>query len=333
MKKYDVEADWHINEYCNFECKYCYDQTNKKKKDIGYRDIKRIVNGFNDTGLTWLIHMSGGEPQFFHGFVQLCEMLTEKHFVSMNTNLSHKNIYEFADKVPPEKVGFIHCSLHIQERGRRLGLINDYIDKYNMLKNKGYYIFASYVMFPQLVNRYETDYEYFKKNGIILMPKIYRGDYTLYNTDKSKILRKMNRILDGNINKLLIKKYPDSYSHKQKSVILKYIEKSQFDMNLVDGKFPNIGESRAKDLTLDVQFIDGLLSFKGEICLAGKNFVRITSNGDVYRCHDENVSLGNLFEGELKLYDKPTPCAACVCSCPYHGIRYIKKNINQGRKI
>jgi hypothetical protein len=85
----------------------------------------------------------------------------------------------FKEKISPESVGFIHCSLHILER-ERLGLVGDYIDKFNILRKKGFYVFASYVMFPHLINRFEKDYEYFKKEGIILMPKIYRGNYNVF---------------------------------------------------------------------------------------------------------------------------------------------------------
>jgi sulfatase maturation enzyme AslB (radical SAM superfamily) len=320
MIKYDIEVDWNINDYCNFDCKYCFDQSDKKKKNAGYNDIQKIVDGFRHSGLTWLIHMSGGEPQFFPGFIQLCEMLTEKHFVSMNTNLSHKNIFTFAEKIPPEKVGFIHCSLHIQER-ERLNLVQDYIDKYNMLKKNGFYVFASYVMYPQLIKRFEKDYENFKKEGIILMPKIYRGNYHTLKIGDYRIF--------GKLNKLFYKDYPSDYSHRQKSIILKYIEKSQHDMKLKDLETPNIGEARAKDLTYDVLFINGLLSFKGKLCLAGKNFVKMTSHGDVYRCQDENLFLGNLFSGNLELFDKAALCAANICSCPYHGIRYVMESENR----
>lgn len=322
MVKYDIEVDWLINEYCNFGCIYCFDQDDKKIKSVGYNNIDNIVNGFRKSGLTWLVHMSGGEPLFFPNIIHLCEMLSKDHFLSMNTNLSHKNIISFTEKVSPERVGFIHCSLHILER-ERLGLVGDYIDKYNLLKKKGYYVFASYVMFPQLINRFEKDYEYFKKEGIILMPKIYRGDYNIFKISDARIFKKIRHVFINN--------YPKDYSEKKKAFIQKYIEKSQVDMCPYDEKTPNIGEMRTIDLAHDIKFLNDLPSFKSKICLAGKKFVRMTPNGDVFRCQDENLFLGNLFEGEIELLKKPMPCTSDICSCPYQGIRYVLNNDHEAK--
>jgi sulfatase maturation enzyme AslB (radical SAM superfamily) len=316
MVKYDIEVDWHINEYCNFNCIYCFDQTDKKNKYKGYNNVYKIVDGFRNSGLTWLVHVSGGEPLFYPDFMQLCEILSKDHFLSINTNLSHNNIILFTEKIFPERVGFIHCSLHILER-ERLGLVGDYIDKYNILRKKGFYVFTSYVMFPHLINRFEKDYEYFKKEGIILMPKTYRGDYNMLKRSDARIFRK--------IRHSFIKNYPKAYSEKQKSLIQKYTENSLVDMNFDDEKTLNIGEIRTIDLTHDITFINGLPSFKGKICLAGKKIVRMNPNGDVFRCHDDNLFLGNLFEGEIELLENNLPCTVNICSCPYQGIRYVLK--------
>jgi len=316
MARYDIEVDWHINEYCNFGCIYCFDKDDKKKKSIGYDNTNNIVNGFRNSGLTWLIHMSGGEPLFFPNIINLCETLSRDHLISMNTNLSHNNIISFTEKVSSERVEFIHCSLHIQER-ERLGLVEDYIKKYNMLKKKGYYVFASYVMFPELIDRFEKDYEYFKKEGIILMPKIFRGDYNIFKKSNEGIFRKIRHVF--------IKNYPKDYSEKQKVFLQNCINNSQLDMDLYNEKTPNVGEMRTIDLTHDIKFINGLPSFKGKLCLAGKKFARMTPDGDVFRCQDENLFLGNLFEEEVKLFEKPIPCSANICSCPYHGMRYVIK--------
>lgn len=70
-------------------------------------DTQKVLDGFERTGLTWLVHMSGGEPFYFPHFTELCQGLTEKHSISINTNLSHRDVIHFARAVNPQKVEFI----------------------------------------------------------------------------------------------------------------------------------------------------------------------------------------------------------------------------------
>ena len=111
--KYDIFANWRINLLCNFRCEYCFYSVfivDRKKQTINTDDeynIEKIVEGFNKTGLTWLVYISGGEPFLQPDFLELCRGLTEKHYISINTNLSTRNIYDFAKHINPEKVTFM----------------------------------------------------------------------------------------------------------------------------------------------------------------------------------------------------------------------------------
>jgi MoaA/NifB/PqqE/SkfB family radical SAM enzyme len=313
---YDVEVDWLINEYCNFNCEYCFDSSDKLIKYKGDLNTQRIVDAFNKKGMNFLIHISGGEPLFFPYFVELCSELTKNHFISLNTNLSHKNIYGFGERINPQRVRFIHCSLHIQER-ERLKLVHDFIAKYNYLKDKGFYVFASYVMHPSLISRFKKDYDYFKSEGVILQPKAFRGSTYIWNETNYRIINK--------IRNKFSKLYPDSYTRKQKKLILKYDKDSENDEK-ANMSIEEIGIR--KDISLD-NFLEkyitkGLPSFKGKICLAGKSFVKIYSNGDVQRCNTETDYLGNLFDDQLNLYKNPIPCKSDYCTCPYFGYKYVK---------
>lgn len=311
---YDIEADWLLNEYCNFNCGYCFDSADKLKKYKGNVDTQKVVDGFNNTGMRWMIHMSGGEPLFFPNIVNLCSELTKNHFISMNTNLSHKNIYEFAQRINPEKVRFIHCSLHIQER-ERLKLVQDFIEKYHYLREKGFFVFASCVIHPSFFNKFEVDYAKFKSEGIILRPKLFHGRTYLWKETNSRILNKLRNICS--------KFYPDSYTKKQKKLLLKYNKESESDRK---ANVPIEEMDRFREIALgnylEKYITEGLPSFKGKMCLAGKRFVKILSNGDVQRCNTENTYLGNLYNGDLKLFDTPIPCKSNYCTCPYFGAKY-----------
>ena len=313
---YDIEIAWQINNFCNFDCVYCWlhgKNWAKGERFIGINDTQKIINGFNRTGLKLLIHMSGGEPFFFPNFVNLCQELTKKHFISINTNLTHKDTFRFTEIINPEKVNFLHCSLHIQERGKT-NKIKDFIKKYKLLQNQGFHVFASYLMYPHLIKQFKKDYVRFKSEGILLKPKVFWGNCARFKIIDLAIFRKMRHFFG--------KHYPESYSAKQKNLIKSYINTSNYDEN-INVKIKKYPIKRTIDLALDKNWLNKLPSFKGKNCLAGKKFVKMDQDGQVYRCNDEHHHyLGNLFSDKVKLFNKILKCSVDTCSCPYVGYRY-----------
>jgi MoaA/NifB/PqqE/SkfB family radical SAM enzyme len=75
------------------------------------------VEGFAATAKRWLLHITGGEPSIYPGFVELCDKLTRLHYLSINSNLSHRCMDTFAERINPERVRFINAALLIT-RGR-----------------------------------------------------------------------------------------------------------------------------------------------------------------------------------------------------------------------
>lgn len=321
----DIEFHWHINHFCNFKCDYCF-CGRMKNAFIGPQSVQRVIDAFDGTGLTCLINISGGEPFFTPNFLRLCKNLTRRHIISINTNLSHKDVFHFAELIHPKRVKYISCSLHMQER-ERLGLVQDFIEKYKFLESKGFLIFAPYVMYPPLINRFSKDYAYFKSKGIILRPKVFRGDYS-----KSKLI---NLRIFKRIKPIFRRIYPNSYTRKQKEKILSYIAQSERDGNFhIFHETSDVREGRILDLSLDRFFINGLPSFRGKYCLTGKSYVRMTPTGDVYRCQGSNLFLGNLFKEKINLFDRATECTQDVCLCPYLGYSYTtESSFSHGRNI
>lgn len=294
---YDIIADWGINKFCNFRCEYCFIQNSAKQNSI-YKghDITKIINGFNKFGKIFWIHMSGGEPFLQPNFVELCEMLTKKHYISINTNLSMKNIYEFAERIDPKRVILINCSLHFNERERK-NLVNDFIEKYHYLTDKGFNIYATQVLYPPILQRFDDIFRFFKENGIILIPKVFIGMYRY-------------------------KYYPQEYTKEDRSKILKYIMASSESSKEL-GERSEIHQFCRPDI-LEKELIYGDLSFKGLPCGAGKDLVAIEYNGDIIRCAGERTKIGNLFEGKINLFKDAKFCSARICPCPYHGLVYAK---------
>jgi len=286
--EYDIAADWRINWFCNFRCKYCFISTRyKQNPEYMGHNIEKIIEAFNRTGFVWLIHMSGGEPFFQPQFVELCKELTKKHYISIDTNLSPKKVvYDFADQIDPSRIVFVNCSLHIEERGR-LNLVKEFIANYHYLKRYGFKATVNQVLYPPVLKRFDEVFEYLKENGIILRPLTFMGYYKFW-------------------------RYPASYTEEERKRILKYFEICE-----------EFRATRAIPIP-DRKFIYGDLSFKGSLCKAGKKFVAIYYDGDIMRCQSESFKIGNIFEGELNLFEEPRPCNVEICVCPFYGLKYAE---------
>ncbi len=303
---YDLVAIWNLNRACNFRCSYCYNPLNERKdySMVGDKDINKIINGFNKTGKKWLICMSGGEPFLHPNFVELCRRLTKKHHISINTNLS-LNIDEFCKKIDPKKVEFIHCALHLAER-KKLNLVGDFIKKIKELEKSGFNVYVTQVMTPEAIKNFRKIFNFFLKEGIIIMPKIMRGVYRL-------------------------RKYPFGYTKKQKAIINHYIyiikkldKKSKIKKEHIDPSF------------LDKKFMFNYVSWKGKTCLAGKSCFLIKQDGSGYRCPDINSYLGNIYKNSFVPLKNSIKCNSELCTCIFLGYLFAEgkpKIANNQRKF
>ena len=89
------------------------------------------------------------------------------------------------------------------------------------------------------------------------------------------------------------KKYPDSYSEAERKMME-----------------PFLGDvSRVK------YHLEGKKT-KGKLCRSGQIYASIKADGKVTRCGPlSHKPIGNLFDDDFKLFDKPMPCEAEVCPC------------------
>src|SRR5262245_47773595 len=81
---WEWEFDWHLTNRCNFFCEYCHPQIRYvlNRKNLDEPPPELVVRRFDDLGRVCLVHMSGGEPFMFPGFVPLCAGLARRHFIS-----------------------------------------------------------------------------------------------------------------------------------------------------------------------------------------------------------------------------------------------------------
>lgn len=300
--RYEIEADWILNEFCNYACDYCFSHAKIEHQLAGSISAKEYLDFFNSTGKTWLFHFTGDEPLFYPNFSELCQVLSTKHLIALNSNLSTGEIQRFADLIDSCRVEYIHCGVHPQERESHRGYAQ-LMNRLEVLLQKGFAVFASCVMVPTLFTEFEKLQNEFHAVDVPLIPKSIRGNY------------------QG-------KSYPASYTGAHRTALMEFSEKAR--SFVFSSKWIPMRNSPTINPLLDRFFLDGFPNFRGVKCAAGKVFVRIRPDGNVYRC-GRNTLIGNLFESQLELFEEVKLCDD-EC-CPYICLRYSEASINKAQEL
>jgi MoaA/NifB/PqqE/SkfB family radical SAM enzyme len=299
--KYDVEGDWILLQSCNFRCNYCF----ISPLDLGARITTHGTNtqwieGFEATGKTWLLHMTGGEPSIYPGFADLCEGLTRNHYLSLNSNLGHRSIDIFAERINPKRVHFINAAAHYEERQKRAAL-DLFIGRVHNLRRRQFNVFVSLVMTPEMVRAFPEISAYFESNALSLVPKAMRGKY------------------QG-------RKYPAAYSPDERSLVHKYLSEARRKYARVTAE---MSESPTIDMLADARFLNKLRNYRGKVCGSGYNFVKIEADGAVVRC-GSGMHLGNILQKNVGFLSAPTFCDSKYC--PYYCEKYTSRRFARVRK-
>jgi len=117
---YDAWLEWTINNACNLHCDYCW--FNLGEDDyLAKEDSLEEISGFfcakgsNEINLVLLrkalnkadkvfrVGLTAGEPFLVPNIVDACAEITEKHFLSINTNLISDKIEDFAERINPRE--------------------------------------------------------------------------------------------------------------------------------------------------------------------------------------------------------------------------------------
>jgi MoaA/NifB/PqqE/SkfB family radical SAM enzyme len=168
---------WSIINQCNFHCSYCFIH-DKHIEPIIPIDIHKLKENLSLLQKEWVFYITGGEPFLEKKIVEICKIITQKHYVSLNTNLSLKEVFHFADEINPERVLSISAAVHINEREKRDKNLRSYIEKICYLQKKGFNIIVSYVVSPDLLGRVKDDMEHLRASGVEkVRMKVFRGIY------------------------------------------------------------------------------------------------------------------------------------------------------------
>lgn len=196
LRVYPWRINWEITQQCNFHCSYCSNSetVNKTAPPRTYtpEEFRRF---FDQTGVSWLILITGGEPFLYPDFVKICQELTGKHDLQITTNLSLPAVDDFIETIPAERIFNISASYHHEERkdpARQAA----FISRCHRMLDKGFNLIVNLIAYPPLMDSIESDIRMFEKEGIDTMLFGYRGFYGGkhypydYNDEELELIRK-----------------------------------------------------------------------------------------------------------------------------------------------
>jgi MoaA/NifB/PqqE/SkfB family radical SAM enzyme len=281
---HDIEADWMLFSTCNYRCDYCFLTERALGRKVAVKaSPAQWAEAFDRTGLTWLVHITGGEPSHYPDFVELCEALTQRHTISLNSNLTGPAFLDFAARIDPARVSFINAGLHWAERERRHGL-DVFLRHGAALKQRGFALMVTVVATPEVLHRFDEIAAQLSPLGLLPLPKMMQG------------------VQDGRL-------YPDSYTEAERALFRKHslaAEQASPHLFGVERERPSI------DPPLGRKYLDKTPDYRGRLCGAGMEFVAIRADGEVHRCA-RGKPLGNLLDGTLRLKTKAKPCDRSHC--------------------
>lgn len=298
--RYDIEADWKLLTTCNYRCDYCFlSDEALGAKLIVHASNETWAEAFAATGKTWLLHLTGGEPSVYPEFADLCERISLRHYLSLNTNLTHRSLDEFAERLNPQRVHFINAAVHYEERQKRGGL-DVFFQRAQRLKERGFHVLTSVLMTPAMLEIYPQVSDLLEQHGFFPYPKTLRGIY------------------QG-------KRYPFAYSEEEKEWILSCLLEAR---RRYAPLLARMNEPPTLNLQSDAAFLECELDYRGKLCGSGYNFVAIDTQGDVARCSSGQI-LGNILQKNLRLLESPQPCDTTYC--PYFCEKYTSPRFSTPR--
>ncbi len=309
--KYEMEADWLLLETCNFRCEYCFVKPEALGAKITVHGTPaQWAAGFHATGKTWLLHITGGEPTLYPDFMGLCEQLTQEHYLSINSNLSHPVIADFAERINPERVHYINAAVHDDERQKKKAH-EVFIQRVQKLQQYRFNVLVSIVMTPAVIRTFPQLAAFYESHGLFLIPKVVRGGY------------------QG-------QRYPEAYTEEERSLFLEYLTRATLKYAAVNQR---LGEPATIDLFADSRFINAIDNYHGRLCGSGYNFVSIEPDGTIVRCGSGKrygktrifrTRFGNILQKSARFLSSPKPCDSSYC--PYFCEKYTSAEFVSPRK-
>ena len=168
--EFDGLAHWFITFLCNYNCHYCFFKS-KPNKFFLSNDL--IVNFWDKTNKVWKFKFTGGEPFLYPNFIDLCSKLSQKHIVSIDTNLSLSlpNLDDFIKRVVPQRVFLILAAMNERNESE----MELFTKKARTLLDAGFNLNTNYVLHPTRYNTVDKTVDILKSNNISCTIKQFLG--------------------------------------------------------------------------------------------------------------------------------------------------------------
>lgn len=173
-----VSFTWDLWYGCNYRCSYCWWEMDDLWADLAKKHLilepqkwieawDRVHAACGETRIDVL----GGEPLRYPRWQELFAGLSEKHRVSITTNLSCSaaELAALTDRVSPERLHFA-ASWHPE-----FADWGDFTRKIDLLKEKGYEPGVLVVAAPQIFDGLAEWREYFMKRGVPFTASVFQG--------------------------------------------------------------------------------------------------------------------------------------------------------------
>ena len=259
-----------------------------------YADPDTWNQAFDHTGLTWLLHITG-EPTSYPRFAELCEILTRRHFLSFNSNLTRPAIVDFAKRVDPARVGFINAGLHAEERDQRKGL-KIFLEHVSVLQEAGFPIFISIVCTPNVLERCDEIIALTSPVGLAPLPKLLRGPY------------------QGKV-------YPGAYTAKERSAFVAFATRARVRAMTTrpSAKLPQSMCSVMNAISTELRYSLAECAVRARNLSAAAGWDRVSMQSSFKSNH-----LGNLLDGSFRPTVAKSRCDSDYCF--YFCLKYADKS-------
>jgi len=285
-----VYFTWDIHYACDYHCTYCFLHFEKDTAAIKAIYLKPqewvdIWQGVYEKYGPCHIHVTGGEPFTYPGFIDLVSELSKIHTFEFSTNFSF-DVDKFTAKIRPDRVK-LSPSFHPEFVSADV-----FISKYLDLKDKGYLLgVVTVVGYPPLLEELVKYRQIFYKAGIELIVYPYRGPY-------------QNRTL------------PKEYNKQEKELLALMGAEKKVSKELMDS-YTLAGESNENpSLRQPQEKVCGMGSRYAKILPDGEAFRCCAAVWNPGKTWENWGGLGNITNRTFALLDSPKPCthsADCVC--------------------
>lgn len=183
-QNYNAWLHWDVTKRCNLDCEYCFGKITDASVKVHSIKIDELIETLDKTDKTFRISFTGGEPTLIPNFVEACKAITEKHYISFNSNLISNSLNYFSKSINPKRVLHIHASFHYDELINK-NLLDRFIQNFNFLKGMGFNIYSEVVAYPNIINKLDAINKIAKNNLISLTFAPFYGNYEGKNYPES----------------------------------------------------------------------------------------------------------------------------------------------------